>query len=51
MVTQPAFEANISVTNWYAIEQERVKVLLIRTLWRIEQVLDVSFLQEGRWKS
>lgn len=42
-ITQLAAEADISVANWYAIEQERVKVLPITTLRRIEQVLGVSF--------
>lgn len=42
-ITQLAAEADISVANWYAIEQERVKVLPINTLQRIEQVLGVKF--------
>jgi len=42
-ITQLAAEADISVANWYAIEQERVKVLPITTLQRIEQVLKVNF--------
>lgn len=42
-ITQLAAEADISVANWYAIEQERVKVLPITTLKRIEQVLGVNF--------
>ncbi|PHM10984.1 helix-turn-helix domain-containing protein [Nostoc sp. 'Peltigera malacea cyanobiont' DB3992] len=36
-----AAEADISVANWYAIEQERIKVLPLPTLRRIEQVLGV----------
>ncbi|WP_242038014.1 MULTISPECIES: helix-turn-helix domain-containing protein [Nostocales] len=42
-ITQLAAEADISVANWYAIEQERIKVLPIATLRRIEQVLGVEF--------
>lgn len=42
-ITQLAAEADISVANWYAIEQERIKVLPIATLRRIEQVLKVDF--------
>lgn len=42
-ITQLAAEADISVANWYAIEQERVKVLPITTLRRIEQVLKFDF--------
>lgn len=42
-ITQLAALADISVANWYAIEQERVKVLPINTLKRIEQVLGVKF--------
>lgn len=42
-ITQLAAEADISVANWYAIEQERVKVLPITTLRRIEQVLNFDF--------
>jgi len=42
-ITQLAAEADISVANWYAIEQERVKVLPVTTLQRIEQVLKVDF--------
>ncbi len=42
-ITQIAAEAGISVANWYAIEQERIKVLPISTLKRIELVLGVSF--------
>jgi len=47
-ITQLAAEADISVANWYAIEQERVKVLPITTLQRIEQVLKVNFEVELR---
>lgn len=42
-ITQLAAEADISVANWYAIEQERVKVLPLTTLRRIEQVLKFDF--------
>ena len=42
-ITQLAAEADISVANWYAIEQERIKVLPITTLRRIEQVLGIDF--------
>ena len=42
-ITQLAAEADISVANWYAIEQERVKVLPLTTLRRIEQVLKIDF--------
>ncbi len=42
-ITQLAAEADISVANWYAIEQERVKVLPVTTLRRIEQVLKFDF--------
>ncbi|MBG1259609.1 MAG: helix-turn-helix domain-containing protein [Nostoc sp. JL23] len=42
-ITQLAAEADISVANWYAIEQERIKVLPLPTLRRIEQVLGIEF--------
>ncbi|MGL5805749.1 MAG: helix-turn-helix domain-containing protein [Xenococcaceae cyanobacterium] len=42
-ITQLAADADLSVANWYAIEQERVKVLPIATLKRIERVLGVDF--------
>lgn len=42
-ITQLAYEADISVANWYAVEQERIKVLPLTTLRRIEQVLGVDF--------
>lgn len=42
-ITQLAAEADISVANWYAVEQERIKVLPLTTLRRIEQVLGVDF--------
>jgi transcriptional regulator with XRE-family HTH domain len=42
-ITQLAAEADISVANWYAIEQERIKVLPLTTLRRIEQVLGIDF--------
>lgn len=42
-ITQLSAQADISVANWYAIETERVKVLPVATLRRIEKVLGVSF--------
>ncbi|MBN3950107.1 MAG: XRE family transcriptional regulator [Nostoc sp. NMS7] len=33
----------MSVANWYAIEQEWIKVLPLPTLRRIEQVLGIEF--------
>ncbi|MEM9566682.1 MAG: helix-turn-helix transcriptional regulator [Cyanobacteria bacterium P01_E01_bin.34] len=42
-ITKLAAAADVSVSNWYAIEQERIKVLPIQTLRRMEQVLGVDF--------
>lgn len=42
-ITKLAAAADVSVSNWYAIEQERIKVLPVQTLRRMEQVLGVDF--------
>ncbi len=42
-ITQLAADIDISVANWYAIEQGRIKVFPIATLRKIEEVLGVDF--------
>ena len=42
-LTQLAAKAGLSVSGWYSIEQERVKILPIETLRNIEAALDCSF--------
>lgn len=42
-ITKLAAASDISVANWYAIEQERIKVLPVSTLRRIEEVLEIQF--------
>ena len=42
-LTQLAANAGLSVSGWYSIEQERVKILPIETLRNIESALDCDF--------
>ncbi|MGR3278485.1 helix-turn-helix domain-containing protein [Acaryochloris marina NIES-2412] len=47
-LTQLAANAGLSVSGWYSIEQERVKILPMETLRNIEASLGCTFNVEER---
>jgi transcriptional regulator with XRE-family HTH domain len=48
-LTQLAANAGLSVSGWYSIEQERVKILPIETLRNIEAALGCTFAVDQRY--
>jgi transcriptional regulator with XRE-family HTH domain len=47
-LTQLAANAGLSVSGWYSIEQERVKILPLETLRNIEAALGCTFEVNGK---